>query len=70
MTPYSLIPKGMKQLLEEDYGQLITNNTIDLNQPCQITLIHVSGEDFFNTEINLTPKLPRFNFIPNQKVYP
>lgn len=58
MTSYCLILKGMKQLLGDNYDQLITNNTLDLNQQQQITFVRVSGEDFFNTDINLTPNSP------------
>ena len=56
MTPYGLISKEMKQLLGDNYNQWITNNTLNLNQQRQITLTRVSGENFFNKLISLTPQ--------------
>ena len=56
MTLYGELLKEMKQLLEDNYDQLVISNIINLKQQRLITLINVSGEDFFKISINLTPK--------------
>ena len=57
MTLYGLISKETKQLLEDNYDQLVIDNTLDLNQLHHITLMNVSDKDFFKTSINLTPQI-------------
>ena len=59
MILYGVISKEMKQLLEDDYDQLVISSTLDLNQQRQLTLMNVSGEDFFKTSINLTPQIKK-----------
>ena len=59
MTLYGLISKETKQLLEDNYDQLVIDNTLDLNQLHHITLMNVSDKDFFKTSINLTPQIKK-----------
>ena len=49
--------KETKQLLKNNYAQLSISNTIDLKQQRQLTLMNVSGKDFFAISINLTPQI-------------
>ena len=57
MTPYGVILKELKQLLEDGYDQLFISNTLDLNQQGQIMRMNVFSEDFFKSSINLTLQL-------------